>query len=265
MNLHDRVKKTYAYGQIFGYKRSFPEIYFWLLGSKKIPYTLFKTKIGSKINTYGFKKKINVYSKEKTNKAVNFLSPIFKLPFIYFVGLTGSVSANNAKKSDDIDIFIITAPHTMWVARPVILLYLEIIKRRRRRFTPLSDQMDLICPNLWMDSLNLKLPKSMRNLYVAHEILQVLPIYNKMDTYQRFLQSNSWVKKYLANAYSQTANNKKLKTTSSFQGILFGPLNLLLFFLQIIFMWPLTKGENVNYTQAYFHDQKFSKNILSKV
>lgn len=265
MNLSDRVKKTYDYGKIFGYKRSFPEIHFWLLGSKKISFANLMRKVDLKINNYKAKKKLNAYSIEKTGKAIKVLSPIFKLPFIYFIGLTGSISANNAKKSDDIDIFVIAAPHTMWVARPIILLYLEIIKKRRKRFTSLFDQRDLICPNLWMDYLNLKVPKSMRNIYIAHEILQVLPLYNKMDTYQRFLQSNSWVKKYLANAYSQTVMDKKTKKINFFQGILFSPFNLLLFFLQIIFMWPLTKGEIISYTQAYFHDQKFSKSILSKV
>lgn len=265
MSLYGRVKKTYAYGQIFGYQRSLPELYFWLLGSKKVPLTIFKKKLGKKKEIFKKKKKINPFSAEKEKMAKIFLEPVFRLPFIYFVGLTGSVSANNAKNDDDIDIFIITSPHTLWVARPVILLYLELIKKRRKRSTNIYNQKDLICSNLWIDASNLTLPKNKRNLYTAHEVLQVLPIYDKNDTYYRFVQSNLWVKKYLANAYSKKNKKQKQPKVRISLAIFLIPLNGIMFLLQFFFMLPLTKGESVSYTQAFFHDQKFSKKVLSKV
>lgn len=265
MNLYGRVKKTYAYGQIFGYQRSLPELYFWLLGSKKVPLKIFRKKLGIKKEIFKKKKKINHIGREKEKMAKRLLAPVFRLPFVYFVGLTGSISANNAKKGDDIDVFIITSPHTLWIARPVILLYLELIKKRRKRSTNIYDQKDLICSNLWIDVANLAIPKNKRNLYTAHEVLQVLPIYDKKCVYQKFVQSNSWVKKYLANAYSKKNKKKKIPNTSIRQNIFLLPLNGIFFLLQFFFMLPLTKGESVSYTQAFFHDKKFSKEVLSKV
>jgi hypothetical protein len=41
--------------------------------------------------------------------------------------------------------------------------------------------------------------KEDQDLYTAHEIVQLLPIFDKEKTYEEFMQTNAWVKKYLAN------------------------------------------------------------------
>ncbi|OGD83519.1 hypothetical protein A2572_03960 [Candidatus Collierbacteria bacterium RIFOXYD1_FULL_40_9] len=264
MSFWGRVNKTYAYGKIFNYKRSLEEIYFWLIGDKRISQKTFFKKISSKNKNFLPKSKTNKNSLKKIELAKKELSWVLKFPLICFIGITGSVSANNAKKNDDIDIFIITTPHSLWLARPIFLLYLEIRGLRRKRSTPYSKQSDLICTNLWMDVLNLSVQKKDRNLYTAHEVLLVLPIVNKNDTYQKFLVSNSWVKKYLANAYSIISSKKRFKETNSNFWFLLSPFNLFMYLVQRILMFPVSKGERVSYFQAFFHDQNYSKKVLSE-
>jgi len=36
----------------------------------------------------------------------------------------------------------------------------------------------------------LALPQNKQNLYTAHEVIQLLPIYNKDNTYAKFLRAN---------------------------------------------------------------------------
>lgn len=264
MSFGAEVDKTYAYGKIFQYQRSLPELYFWKIGSKPITYKSFLKKLGAKKSLYSPKTINNSNCSRKISFAIENLRLIAKLPFIKLLGLTGSVSANNAKKNDDIDIFIITAPHTLWIARPIFLLYLEIRGIRRRRHTPLEDQKDLICPNLWLDSTNLKIRKQDQNLYTAHEVLQVKPIFDKSQTYQHFLATNSWVKRFLGNAYSLSIVNTLPQQNYSILWSLVIPLNLVFYILQRILMFLPTKGERVTYNQAFFHDRTFAKKILAK-
>ncbi len=264
MSFLGEVNNTYAYGKIFQYQRSLPEIYFWKIGSKSISYKSFLKKLGSKKGLYAPKKINNPYCSQKTTVAKQNLRQIAEFPFVRLLGITGSVSANNAKKNDDIDIFIITAPHTLWITRPLVLFYLEIKGIRRRRGTPLHDQKDLICPNLWLDGTNFKLNKQDQNLYTAHEVLQVKPLFDKSQTYQRFLKTNSWVKRFLGNAYS--LSKVKILTTKHYSKLwlLLSPINFVLYILQRILMFLPTKGEKITYTQAFFHDQNFAKKILTK-
>ncbi len=264
MRFVDEVNKTYAYGKIFQYQRSLPELYFWKIGSKSVSYKSFLKKLGSKKHLYKPKKINNPYSSQKITFAKQNLSQIAKLPIVRLLGITGSVSANNAKKNDDIDIFIITAPHTLWITRPLFLLYLEIKGIRRRRGTPLHDQKDLICPNLWLDSTNLKINKQDQNLYTAHEVLQVKPLIDKSQTYQRFLKTNSWVKRFLGNAYSLSIIKTSTQQKYSIVWALLSPINFVFYILQRILMFLPTKGEKIAYTQAFFHDQNFAKKILTK-
>lgn len=264
MSFLGMVKKTYAYGKIFQYQRSLPELYFWKIGSKFISYKNFLKKLGSKKSLYLPKKINNPYSVQKVTFAKKKLCQIAKVPFIRLLGVTGSVSANNAKKNDDIDIFIITAPHTLWITRPLVLLYLEIKGIRRRRKTPINDQKDLICPNLWLDSANLKINKQDQNLYTAHEVLQVKPLFDKSQTYQRFLKTNRWVKRFLGNAYTLSKIKISTKPNYSIVWFLLSPINFMFYLLQRMLMFLPTKGEKISYTQAFFHDQNFAKKILTK-
>ena len=264
MSFVGEVNKTYAYGKIFQYQRSLSELYFWKIGSKSISYKSFLKKLGSRKRLYAPKKIKNPYCSQKVTFAKQNLSQIAMLPFVRLLGITGSVSANNAKKNDDIDIFIITAPHTLWITRPLILLYLEIKGIRRRRGTPLNDQKDLICPNLWLDSTNLKINKQDQNLYTAHEVLQAKPLFDKSQTYQHFLKTNIWVKRFLGNAYSMSKVNTSTKQHYSKLWSLLSPINFVFYLLQRILMFLPTKGEKITYTQAFFHDQSFAKKILTK-
>jgi len=45
------------------------------------------------------------------------------------------------------------------------------------------------------------LPESERDLFSAHEVLQMEPVFDRGNTYKKFLLANKWVKTFLPNAW----------------------------------------------------------------
>lgn len=126
-----------------------------------------------------------------------------QIPTVEFVGISGGVAAGNAEGPDDIDFFLITKPHAIWTTRFIILIWLHLIGRRRARGA--RNVEDMACINMFLDARNLLLPPHMRNLYTAHEIVNMLPVFSRGDTYQAFLQANAWVFSLLPQARKKMA------------------------------------------------------------
>lgn len=264
MTIKDLVDRTYFYGSLFDFPLTPSELHFWLTTSKRnrpedIPANLIKKLSKSEIQ----KRKLRLKNSDNKKKyALLNLEFIKKIPLVWFVGITGSVSANNSKASDDIDIFIITAPHTLWLIRPIILFYLELLGIRRKRNSHHRKVKNLICPNLWLDANNLYLDVDRQNIYTAHEVLQVYPLINKHNSYQIFICKNSWIKNFLANSYPRISKNSY---PSNFLYLLFYPFNLCFFLFQYLFMLSHSRGEEVALGKAFFHDPVFQNKILKSL
>lgn len=139
-------------------------------------------------------------------KAASFLRSI---PTIQLVGVTGGLAMNNAKFEDDIDFFFIVAPGCLWVTRLFAVLAMELLGKRRRRGK--TDVKNTICLNMFMTEDCLAIPKEEHDLYVAHEVLQMQPLWSRRDAYGKFLRANSWVKKFLPNAFKKRFTNYDLR------------------------------------------------------
>jgi len=59
---------------------------------------------------------------------------------------------------------------------------------------------DKVCLNLFFDENNLQVPKYKQTEYVAHEVLQIKPLINKDQVYERFLKANEWTFVFFPNA-----------------------------------------------------------------
>jgi hypothetical protein len=177
------------------------------------------------------------------------------------VALTGSAAISNSRAGDDLDLMILTKVDTLWLIRPVIVLLTEILFRRRR---PRQGRQlrNAVCLNLWLDEAGMGVPQEKRNLYTAHEVLQLIPLVNKGQTYEKFLVANSWVSKFLANAWwekraeYQLDGLTKTKTQSGWQG-----LNRLAFRVQHQYMRNKITKEAVGLHSAYFHPQDWHESI----
>ena len=262
MNLASAVAKTIAYGGYFNFPLSLEEIHFWLISPRLVPKSLIK-KYTNTLNPkdINLKKSLLANTKQKEIIALKLLKFIHLFPFIRLIAFTGSVAANNTKKNDDLDLLIITEPNTLWFTRPLFLFFLSLFFNRRHPGDNSSIKIkNAFCPNLWLDMFSLTVPKKRQNIYTAHEVLQVRPLFDRGDTYQNFIRSNRWTSHYLANAYHKLSDKKYPKKKSNPLFFIIAPLNYLLFILQYFYMLPKKTTEVVSLHAAYFH-----KNDLSTV
>lgn len=132
-------------------------------------------------------------AKNLTSFSKKYVDFLIKSPLIKGVAISGSVALNDASENDDIDFFIITAEKTVWLARFYSLLTARIFLIWHHK------PLNLFCLNLFFESGNLEVPKCKKNLNVAYEIVKLVPLVDKSNTFINFYLQNKWYKHYFPN------------------------------------------------------------------
>lgn len=279
-----KLDSIIQYFAVFGYFPSFEDVYTFFPEkiSKKSLKTIFEAKKYTPTQ-YNIGKNREVISSNETMKQWNNLnnrkqisknklnSPKFKLyiklltlfPQIKLIGLSGSIAMMNADLDDDIDLFIITENNYLFTARFLAIIIAFIIGLKRR--TGLQKAPNKICLNLFFDESNLTVPKVKKTMFVGHEILQMKPIINKKQTYEKFLSANQWVFRFFPNARAVLKfkiENLDLNENSKLKNKNFG--NWLESFLRQFQLYLIRKHQTteiITDTQLWFHPVDFGKKI----
>ncbi len=221
--IEDAILETLSYRHIFNYPLTFYQLNTSLLTkrrtSQKIIRRSLKKLVQEKkvIKTYGnysltdtklisWKERFD-NSRELLGKAEKAAKILAKIPWILLVGVTGSVAAFNAAKNDDIDLFIISKTHRLWLTRGFVFVILKILGELRTDETPNQK----ICPNIFVDDKSLAWSRKGRNLYVAHEILMLHPLFDREQVYFKFIKENDWVFKFFGNQQEPQYELKPVK------------------------------------------------------
>ncbi len=213
----ESILKTLLYSDIFDYPLSKEEIWKFLISKNKedkqsfLKYLNLKNDLFEyKNNFYFIKGRIEIikkrkekekYSLEKIKFAKKIIQKISLIPTVYFIGISGALAMKNSDKDDDIDLFVVTARNSVWTTRLMIVIVLIFLRvYRKRNGENISNK---ICLNMLVDDSTLSLSRDRNDLYTAHEIAQILPIFNKNKTYEKLINSNIWIKDFLPNAFSK--------------------------------------------------------------
>ena len=208
------ILATLAYADVFDYPLTEAEIWRFLI-QKQVSLARFRAAladlsqrklIGYKSGYYMLKgrdltalrinrEKIAQVKLKRARRLVYILS---KIPTVELIGISGALAVHNAPVGDDIDFFIITSPGRMWLTRFLTTLVADVLGVRRR--PGMQDVTNKICLNMFIDGAHLKLPVGERDLYGAHEVTQLVPLYSINSIYERFISANFWVKKFLPHA-----------------------------------------------------------------
>jgi predicted nucleotidyltransferase len=191
MSLKNDIIKTIEYAKSYGCVLDKEQIYERLIGS-----TVYKLKPSVRQRRTSPLDKGEKLKKAK--KLANILSKKFKN--ILLIGVTGSVASEFPKKNDDIDLFIIVKNNTLWINRFWVRFFVWRNKVPHRKFDK-KEKRDEFCFNMWLDESVLKLPKNKQNLRNAVDMVLMKKVYDKNDTYFKFLKANSWAKKFVATPY----------------------------------------------------------------
>lgn len=282
MTLKDRVLATLAYSDIFDYPLTFDEIFQNLIFKKTskasleriLDQLLKKRKILKFGQFYQLKrplnlaKKRNLYAKfaaKKLKRAKSAAKILSFIPTVKLIGVSGAVAVENTSANDDIDFFVITSKNLLWTTRFFCNLFLDIFGLRRR---PGDKKItDKICLNMFVAEDALKL--SPTDIYLAHEILQMKPVFVRGNTYQKFIQNNDWVFKFLPNwatdVKRQTTNHKRKYHKKA---LVVKPLatvceNFLKNF-QLKLMSARRTTEKISDTKLFFHPEDVHYKVLTE-
>lgn len=192
------MQKTLTYADIFDYPLTREEVYRWLIKGdsftrvKESPYWNY---LPGRAKLVALRQRREQSSKIKFAKLKKIIFVFKLIPWIKLVCVTGALAMNNADKNDDMDLMIVTAKNRLWLTRLIIsLLLLPHLRGGRMDSSKVADR---ICINLWLDESALAIKQ--QDLYIAHEVCQAQPIFERDNTYQKFINSNLWFKQFLPN------------------------------------------------------------------
>lgn len=212
-NILQAILRTLTYAEVFNYPLTIKEIYRYLIAEREINFETLQKKLAKKnqlINSAGEyfflrgKKKIVTIRKKRENwsqkklKIAQRVSRWLRLiSAIKMVAVTGALAMKNSDQNDDIDLLIVSAQNRLWLTRLWAVFLVELVAKRRRPGD--RNFKDKICLNMFLDEDHLRVPEKEQSLFTAHEVCQLRPLWSKEGVYNRFVEENKWVKKYLPN------------------------------------------------------------------
>lgn len=275
MTTEQAVLATLAYHKIFRYPLKIDELHSLLMYKKNTKFQLNKAvnnliKMKKIIAKEGFielkhgtsnvklRKERERYSKYKKIKAAHYSKILSHIQTVEFVAVTGALAMNNSTKNDDIDLLVITSRNRLFTTRFFANLFLLPFKRSPNS----KKQKDRACLNIFIDEIDLSIKD--KNLYTAHEIAQMQPIYSKHGTYTKFIKANTWIYKYLPN-WTMYPVKEAHNTVNISNYLLFEISNFLeskFKFLQLSYMRSKQTTELITNTQLFFHPNKTKFKVI---
>lgn len=285
------ILKTLIYADIFNYPLKAWEIHKWLVGKKaslrRVEKALEKmskdSKIKSKDDYLFLPNKSRTVSlrikKEKVSQKimaqVKLIAYLFKvIPWVKMVGISGSLAIGNSDKNDDIDLFVVTQKNRLWISRLLLLLILELLNKRRKRGEKSQNVAGKVCINLLLDSDSLAFSK--KDIYLAHEVLQMKLLWQRDGIYSQFLSKNDWVFRYLPNWTSGEIDqgfrdfrkhpNKDGKKISRMRYLskFFGQIENISKWLQLRYMGKFDGKERIENGALFFHPKDYREKVLKQ-
>ncbi len=272
------ILKTLLYSDIFNYPLKKEEIHYFLISNKKtsikvIDKNLKNIKEIDFKNGYYFLKgkerlvaireKREKYSLVKLKKLKKLVKKLSLIWTIKFIGISGNLALKNTERKDDIDLFIISAKNTIWITRFLTIIMLKFLGVYRKRGE--KKIRDKICTNMFIDESNLGFSKKRRNIYTAHELVQLKPLFNKKNIYQKFLLSNKWALNYLPNAFEDINFKEVLiskNNSTDKQNYFVRVVNHIIKIPQVIYMQKHKTSEEVSDKILAFHPFDYQDYVL---
>ena len=143
----------------------------------------------------------NDNSKQLIMSVQSFLPVLSWIPSIRLLALSGSLSMEDNDEDGDVDLFLVTTNNSMWLTRSFVLGVTRLLTIIGSRVAA------KLCWNMIIDESHLSMPPHKRNEYTAHEILQLKPLIDRRNTYERLLTKNSWISQIFPNVQINSKKN----------------------------------------------------------
>lgn len=272
------ILATLAYHDIFNFPLKLSELANYLISVKAdqaqinthIKRLLGDSKIGESHEFYFLANRSKILKNRKLRqryatskfKKARFYAQILKLiSQIKLVAISGALAMGNSTRLDDIDLVIICAKNQLWTTR----FLANMILFPYRRYPNSKSISDRACLNIFLDESALKIRPS--NLYMAHEICQMKPLWDRDRTYRRFINANRWVYKFLPNwqlESSQLSVDSSQKDKPSTVNRKPSTVENFLRNFQLWYMRSRITTERIGEHQLFFHPQNTQTWVLGE-
>lgn len=268
---------TLSYFDVFNYPVTLDQIYLFLhynqIQKKLIKECLEEmSTIENKNGFYFFSGKQEIALKRKLRKndnckkvltAARYSNLLRMIPGVKMVALTGSVAMLNASADDDIDMFIITRKNMLWTTRLMATFITKILGIKREYKS--RKNKDKLCLNMFLDERDMEL--SEKNLYTAHEIVQMKILYDDHKVFESFINKNLWIMDFFPKVFVKKRTGRRSKKWFEFMFFsenLLRAVNFSAFIIQYIYMRKKITNEKISLNRAFFHPNNNGKFILSE-
>jgi len=137
------------------------------------------------------------------------VAKIYRLiPWVKMVAVSNIIGAHNLKDGSDIDVFIIAEKNKIWLTRFFCAGLAKILGLRPSE----KNSRDKICLNFYISEEEMDLKKFMlgnKDIYFVYWLANLVIIYDKDETYKKFIQANLWLKGYLPNYQPSEMVNRR--------------------------------------------------------
>ncbi len=266
------ILTTILYSDIFSFPLTKDELWKFLISEKKISRSEFGSCLQNssllvhKEAFYCLKKRERIITQRKKNlpevarkmkRAQRIAQILSRIPSVLFIGVSGGLAAGNVSKKDDIDFVVITKRNTLFATRFLLLIILQTMGVRR--FRNQKEAADTICLNLLFDETAISWFENKQDIYIAREISQLFPLFERNNMYHKFLVANSWIKKFLPNTLDSKQHQlSHIKDSMLFSKIIINSFTELVFrFIQMRWMKRHQTNEIVTKHVLAFHPNDY--------
>jgi hypothetical protein len=280
MTISERVLQSVLYADIFKHPMTEREVWRWIPTDTPISKQAFAAAIRKLVRQKKVctitpfvvlpqhKKYLGVHASrlmvsQKKWILANRIAKILRVvPTIVYIGVTGSLSVNNACEDDDIDLCVVAAKDTVWITRLLTTLIVEVCSRRRH---PNATKVkDTICLNMFLSENALAMDAGHRDIYIAHELLQMVPLWERRNIMKKLLRVNAWVRQYYLHAYEERKKSvvhrlPQHPKAEKLWGICEQPVR----WLQLQYMKNRRTTEILEEDQIQFHPARIREKIIA--
>ncbi|MEN9389237.1 MAG: hypothetical protein RLY61_321 [Candidatus Parcubacteria bacterium] len=265
------IYKTLSYFAIFNYPVSLYRLSTFLIADEPYTLTQLQTSIRALIQAKLITEHKGLFSIRGSKKVdsvargmlsmqaikqVQAVAPVIsRIPWIRLLGITGSCAAFNKEESGDIDVFIVTKRHRVWLTRFFLVVLLKILHLYRTDASYVSK----ICPNLIVAEDSMAWDHD-KNVFVAHEICAMHPILDRDETYFKFLTQNAWIRSYFPHFMHTSLD----MVSPMYQASCVDYIELLSMKLQIFYMRRHLTKEVVTKSFIHFNKTDTKEQVLNK-
>lgn len=155
---------------------------------------------------------------QKFQKKVRRFLPFIQLvPYVRMVAVCNTLAMETANEQSDIDLFIITAPGKIFLARTLTTILFSLLGIRRHG----KKIAGRFCLSFYMNENHLDLQKIMKNqndIYLLYWFRSLQPIYGK-SMYKKFIHTNQWIVEKYFSINKTWPIEKRLRTNKLFNGL----------------------------------------------